>query len=52
MVLMVSPVQRLRHWLADESHLYECRDCGTTLEASRDTCPVCGSDDVVSYEIE
>lgn len=49
---MGSLVQRLRHWLADESVVYECRNCGTTLDDNHDTCPTCGGDDVVCYTLE
>lgn len=30
----------------------ECRHCGTTLESTTETCPVCGSDAVARYVIE
>jgi rubrerythrin len=49
---MVPLVQRLRHWLADESVVYECRNCGTTVDAQRDGCPACGADDIARHEIE
>lgn len=29
---------------------YECEDCGALLEADRERCPECGSDDVVALE--
>jgi len=35
-----------------ENVIYECRNCGTTLESELDECPTCGTrDGVVSYEI-
>jgi rubrerythrin len=34
---------------ADEFH--ECRQCGTTVDADTDTCPECGSTDIVCYEL-
>jgi rubrerythrin len=45
-------VQRLRHWLAAESVVYECRNCGTTLDGQQDTCHVCDSDGIVRYDLE
>jgi len=49
---MVSLVQRLRYWLADESVVYECRNCGTTLDEQQDTCPACGVDDIARYDLD
>ncbi|SIR68340.1 Ribosomal L32p protein family protein [Haladaptatus litoreus] len=49
---MLSLVQRLRHWLAAESTLYECRNCGITLEEQRDTCPHCGAEDIARYDLD
>jgi len=31
--------------------LYECRHCGTTLSADTETCPTCGEEDVVCYQL-
>ncbi|GAA0679716.1 hypothetical protein ACFQDG_12220 [Natronoarchaeum mannanilyticum] len=31
--------------------LFECRDCGTSLGTGSETCPECGSDGVVRYEL-
>lgn len=43
----------LERRLGDESPdvVVECRRCGTTLDASAETCPVCDSGDVARYEI-
>lgn len=49
---MVTLVQRLRYWLADEAVIYECRNCGMTLDEHQDTCPACGADDIACYDIE
>ncbi len=29
----------------------ECRRCGTTIEADTDDCPVCGSTDIATYQL-
>ncbi|MEF8819161.1 MAG: hypothetical protein V5A31_07425 [Haloferacaceae archaeon] len=49
---MIALLQRLRHWVADEPVVYECRHCGTTLDGRQDVCPACGADDVVAYDLE
>jgi RNA polymerase subunit RPABC4/transcription elongation factor Spt4 len=38
--------------LADESVVYECRNCGTTLDERQDTCTACGADDIARYDLE
>jgi rubrerythrin len=45
-------VRRVRSWLADDGVVYECRNCGTTLDADADECPACDGDKVVCYEID
>lgn len=32
--------------------VYECRRCGTTLGSELDECSLCGTSEVVRYEIE
>jgi len=31
--------------------VYECRRCGTTVDAHDEECPYCGPTDIVEYEI-
>ncbi len=31
--------------------LYECRDCGTTLDHAVAHCPACRSDEIACYEL-
>ncbi|WP_267905104.1 hypothetical protein [Halorussus halophilus] len=31
--------------------VYECRRCGTTVDAQSEECPYCGPADIVEYEI-
>ncbi len=31
--------------------VYECRNCGTTLDTEATTCPDCESDEVAMYEL-
>jgi rubrerythrin len=42
----------LRGILGSETVVYECRNCGTTLDAGDDSCPECDSEDVVEYEFD
>lgn len=32
--------------------VYECRRCGTTVDAEEDPCPYCGPTDIMVYEID
>ena len=42
----------VRRWLTDEDALvYECRNCGTTLEATDQQCPICGSTEIVVFDV-
>lgn len=34
-----------------QTRYFECRQCGTTVEAGTDVCPVCESEDIVEYEV-
>lgn len=45
-------VSRVRSWLADDGVVYECRNCGTTLDAPEDGCPACGAEEIVRYEFD
>jgi len=49
---MSSLIHQFRCWLADESVVYECRNCGTTLEEQQNTCPVCGVDDIARFDLD
>ncbi|MFC4544478.1 hypothetical protein ACFO5R_21335 [Halosolutus amylolyticus] len=41
----------VRRWLStDDAVSYECRNCGTTLERTERTCPVCGSAEIAEYD--
>ena len=33
-----------------ETVVYECRRCGTTLDANASTCPYCGPTEIVRFE--
>lgn len=41
----------LRHVFDSETLRYECRNCGTTLEAKQDRCPECGAEDIATYQL-
>lgn len=49
---MISLVHRVRHWIADESVVYECKNCGTTVSEQEDVCPACGASDIARYEFD
>lgn len=39
-------------WLSDDENvIYECRECGTTLESGELRCPHCGSLAIAEYDI-
>lgn len=41
----------LHRWLAaDETTMYECRNCGRALTAGERVCPGCGSDEIAEYD--
>jgi rubrerythrin len=40
----------LRHVFDSGTVLYECRNCGTTLEAAQEQCPECGAEDIATYQ--
>jgi rubrerythrin len=42
----------LRHVFGTETVLYECRNCGTTLEEAIEECPECGAADVARYQFK
>ncbi|MBV0901193.1 hypothetical protein [Haloarcula salina] len=45
-------IERLRQAVASRQQSHrECRRCGTTVESSAATCPVCDSGDIVQYEL-
>lgn len=41
----------LRRLRATTTVLYECRNCGTSIEDDRETCPACGADEVAEYDL-
>ena len=44
-------LRRVRGFIRDEKFVYECRRCGTTLEADIDVCPHCGKRDIAVYDL-
>ena len=40
----------IRHLVSEDTVLYECRHCGTTLEEREGPCPECESTEIVAYE--
>ncbi|SEW31572.1 hypothetical protein [Natrinema salifodinae] len=41
----------VRRWLSDDSVIYECRNCGTTLESTDQRCRSCGSSEIAEYDV-
>jgi rubrerythrin len=41
----------LRHVFSSETVLYECRNCGTTLEEDSEECPECSATEVATYQL-
>ena len=42
----------VREWFVDEdSFIYECRHCGTSLAATGQTCSTCGSTEIVEFDV-
>jgi hypothetical protein len=50
---MLPLAKRVRNWLtsAPGSIIHECRNCGTTLDEQRDSCYVCGADEIACYDL-
>jgi len=46
----VEQFKRASESAATEDATHGCRDCGEPLFADRETCPECGSDDVVELD--
>lgn len=42
----------LRYVTPSDSPLYECRECGTTLEEESERCHACDSTEIARYDIE
>lgn len=43
---MIRTIQQL----FTDATLYECRNCGTTLESDENACPACDSEEIAEYE--
>lgn len=41
----------LRHLFTRQTVLFECRNCGETLERDVAACPGCGSAEIAEYEL-
>lgn len=42
----------LNRLLDSGSEIYECRDCGTSLDSDGETCPECGSEATAYYDLK
>lgn len=51
---MASIISQLREFLdtGTESVVYECRDCGTSVDGEVESCPNCESDRIVTHRLE
>lgn len=43
---------RLRQLFSSPTVVYECHNCGTTLDDEQTECPDCGSIDTACYDLE
>lgn len=48
---MIDTIKSLVIGRATQYPVYECRNCGTSVEKEVDTCPACSSESIVYYEI-
>jgi rubrerythrin len=44
-------LDRVKSLLDDDDVIYECRDCGTSLGDSAETCTECGSSEIRSFDV-
>lgn len=49
---MTSLLDHVRQWFDTSTVIYECRNCGTTLDDREAECPACGSTATARYEME
>jgi rubrerythrin len=49
---MTSLFGHVRRWFHGSTVVYECRNCGTTLDGREADCPACGSTATACYEVE
>lgn len=48
---MAPLIRRARQWLSQDTTIYECRNCGLTVDAETESCPSCGSETISCYEL-
>lgn len=49
---MIHAVKSLLFRETDAGRIYECRRCGTGVDASTSTCPACGHDEIASFHTQ
>jgi rubrerythrin len=42
----------VRHLLSPDDALYECRNCGRTVDTAAEPCPNCGADEIAEYHVD
>lgn len=49
---MTSLTTYLRHLFTEDTVLYECRNCGETVDEDRSRCPACGAEEIAEYQLQ
>lgn len=49
---LIEAVGSVLPWRQRPQTVYECRQCGTTLDDAVEACPNCGSDGIAQFVIE
>ena len=48
---MVSFTNYFRRWFTPDATVYECRNCGTTLDVEAESCPNCEPEAINCYDL-
>ena len=49
--LMLRALKQVSLFSSDTRELFECRQCGTSVEEEKDSCPECGSSELAEYQL-
>jgi rubrerythrin len=48
---MIASLKRVLHRGTPATEIWECRDCGTSVEGAAGGCPICDSGEIAFYRI-
>jgi rubrerythrin len=48
---MIRVLKQVSPFSTDSEELFECRQCGTSLDEGQESCPECGCQDIACYEL-